>query len=226
MHDFPPTSPNRTGGLTVRQASAWALALFLSHFFFVGDAAAEATAPAETAALAAHAALAQRLPKELHLELAPSCLGADKTYRTCSLEGDFDGDEKPDLAILVQEKGCASRGPGLCARLGIVFLLGSGKREVLGAGKGRWQKVDEQTGKAGKSTALATTDFAVDSTDHWAWRVWHITPAGPRPLSGNSPHPDKNPPGMRRDAIEIFGGDASFLLYRTAEGWIKYALGY
>ncbi len=206
---------NRIGGLAI-----WVSMLGLR----VGSAAAE-TNPTESAAVAARTLLGQRLPKKLGLVLAPRDFCPDKPDQACTLEGDFDGDDKPDQAVLVQDKKCTERAP-VCLQVGIAFLFGSGKVEVIGVGKGRWQKVDEQTGRPGPEKALLAQDFTLEEAKRWSWRVWRLTAEGLRPLTGKGPRPSGRPPGMRRDAVEISGGDASILVYRTAQGWIQYDLGY
>lgn len=236
MNDFPPprVSAVSTSSRTTRAwcrsrvsdlalGNGWVAASVLT-LVFGGTAAADSPAADTTAAL--RALLAQRLPKELGLELSPLCFRSDAQARDCTLKGDFDGDDKPDLAVVVQKKSCGSGGSGHCQRVGIAFLLGSGKPEVLGAGQGRWRHINRDTGQAGPAAAVTRSYFASAANDAWFWRVWHATAQGPRPRTGHGPQLSKAPPGMRGDGIELSGGDASMMLYRTAQGWITYDLGY
>jgi hypothetical protein len=100
--------------------------------------------------------------------------------RACSLDGDFDGDGTLDVALLVQNKGCAHDKTGACPVVGIAFLLGNGKQEVLGAGRGRWRQVNEETGRLGPSRPVAADSFSIGEEDPWYWSVWRLTPQGPR----------------------------------------------
>lgn len=160
------------------------------------------------------------------MELAPRCWLTSQDSRACTLAGDFDGDDKPDVAVLVQSKGCTRDPDGACRVVGIAFLLGSGRCEILGAGRGSWRRVADANAPLGPSRRLAPDQFTAGAGASWSWNVWQLTPQGPRPREGSRPHPSGRPPGMRRDAIALSGGDASVLLYRSPKGWVRYELGF
>ena len=140
----------------------------------------------------------------------------------CFIHADFDGDARPDDAILVRNPDKAG---------GIAILWAHGGHDLLGAGRQQCWTTTELANLDGSPTAEPCSEaVGPDLTwiSHWRLLTRHLTDDAPT-LSrspGKPVKPGYSAPGALGDALLLDGGDAAAALYRTSTGWTLMHLGY
>ena len=140
----------------------------------------------------------------------------------CFIHADFDGDARPDDAILVRNPDKAG---------GIAILWAHGGHDLLGAGRQQCWTTTELANLDGSPTAEPCSepvDPDLTWISHWRLLTRHLTDDAPT-LSrspGKPVKPGYSAPGALGDALLLDGGDAAAALYRTSTGWTLMHLGY
>jgi hypothetical protein len=198
------------------------------------SAAAEATADAaepvddEGPDAQARAARARReLPKalaaQLRAELPDHRAACDVALSgPCTVRGDIDGDGALDDVVLVRSRAGAG---------GIAILWGKGGVDLLGGGRRGQCWTRTEVPDLGDGPGATPCPEEIDADLGWLAR-WELRP---RRLRNDVPilvgrlgarTLETQAPGAMGDGLQLDGGDAVAVLYRTESGWTLMHLGF
>ncbi|PJB49178.1 MAG: hypothetical protein CO108_00660 [Deltaproteobacteria bacterium CG_4_9_14_3_um_filter_63_12] len=142
----------------------------------------------------------------------------------CLLRGDFDGDGGEDQVLWVRAhcdgKPIDEYDEHPCQQ-GLLFVLSSGKFEVLGAGRElTWTSIADD--ESDEEPVHEDFDFVM------SWKVLPMKKGKPNKVEKKvlSRTQEFEPPGLVGDVVLLDSGDVFVLLYRTETGWRLFNLGF
>ena len=167
--------------------------------------------------------ISKALAAQLRAELPEHRAACDVALSgPCTVRGDIDGDGAPDEVVLVRSRAGAG---------GIAILWGKGGVELLGGGRRGQCWTRTEVPDVGEEAGARSCPEEMDADFGWLAR-WELRPRRLRKdvpilvgrIGGRSV--EWVAPGALGDGLQLDGGDAAAVLYRTASGWTLMHLGF